>query len=199
MNYLAHLYLSYGIEEIMVGNYIADAVKGRQIESYPQRIQDGIRLHRKIDEFTDYHELVNLSKARIRTNYRKYAGVVVDMYYDHFLASNWSKYSEHSLKQFTSHCYKTLFKYYPILPVRMKRILPMMAAGNWLYSYAAIDNIGLALQGMARRTKNNTGFEHAGHDLRVHYKDLSDDFGRFFPELIHFTKALLNEGADISL
>ena len=101
MNYLAHLYLSFGDEQLLVGNYIADAVKGRQIEQFLEGIKNGILLHRKIDEFTDNHPLVERSKSLIRSRYRKFAGVVVDMYYDHYLAAGWLDYADIPLQQFT--------------------------------------------------------------------------------------------------
>jgi acyl carrier protein phosphodiesterase len=188
MNYLAHLYLSFGHEEIMVGNYIADAVKGKQIEKFTEKVQEGIRLHRDIDTFTDTHPIVENSKARIRHRYRKYAGVVIDMYYDHFLAAGWENWSEDSLFNFTRHSYKTLLKNYVVMPARMKRILPIMAAGNWLASYAEVGSISLALKGMSRRTKFDSGIENGGEDLKLHYKELQNDFSEFFPELIVFSK-----------
>jgi len=192
MNYLAHLYLSFGHEEIMVGNYIADAVKGRQMEKFPEKVRDGIRLHREIDTYTDAHPIVENSKARIRKKYRKYAGVVIDMYYDHFLAAGWKNWSDESLLDFTRHSYKTLLKNYVVMPARMKRILPIMAAGNWLASYAEVDNISLALTGMSRRTKFNSGIENGGKELKLHYVDLRNDFQKFFPELVDFSKQKIN-------
>jgi len=193
MNYLAHLYLSFNDEEIMVGNFIADAVKGRQMEEYPEKIRAGIKLHRLIDEFTDTHPLVSVSKERIRGNYRKYSGVVVDMYFDHFLAANWHDFSDETLLHFTRNSYKMLFRHYVQMPPRMKRILPLMAAGNWLASYAKIENVGIALQGMSRRTKFVSGIENGASDLKIHYQELSVDFDNFFPELMAFSKSFLNK------
>jgi acyl carrier protein phosphodiesterase len=192
MNYLAHLYLSFGDEELMVGNYIADAVKGKQIDRYNDNIKTGIRLHRQIDQFTDAHPVVALSKNRIRSNYHKYSGVVIDMYYDHFLAAGWNRYADIPLQQFTKHAYRTLFKYYLTMPARMKLILPAMAIGNWLASYADIDNVGLALQGMSRRTKFESGIENGKNQLIEHYSDLQSDFEQFFPELIDHSKAVID-------
>jgi acyl carrier protein phosphodiesterase len=191
MNYLAHLYLSFNDEEIMVGNFIADAVKGRQMEEYPEKIRAGIKLHRLIDEFTDTHPLVSVSKERIRGNYRKYSGVVVDMYFDHFLAANWHDFSDETLLHFTRNSYKMLFRHYVQMPPRMKRILPLMAAGNWLNSYAKTENISLALQGMSRRTKFISGIENGGTDLKIHYTELEEDFRNFFPELMAFSRSFL--------
>ena len=191
MNYLAHLYLSFDQEEIMVGNFIADAIKGRQIEKYTGDILKGIRLHRQIDTYTDSHPIVAQSKARIRSKYRKYAGVVVDMYYDHFLAANWASYSDVSLQQFTKSAYRSLFKYYLQMPAKMKRILPAMAIGNWLASYADADNIGLALRGMSTRTRFDSGIEHGKTELLMHYPDLKNDFEIFFPELIRYSRSVI--------
>ncbi len=193
MNYLAHLYLSFEYEEIMVGNFIADAVKGRQIHNFSPKIQEGIRLHRKIDEFTDLHPVVERSKARVRINYKKWTGVVIDMFYDHYLAANWHLFSPEKLQDFTRKSYQTLFRYYFIMPGRMKRILPAMAAGNWLASYEKIENVGLALMGMSHRTKFHTGFENGVIDLKNHYNELHQDFMVFFPELISFSKNCLRE------
>lgn len=193
MNYLAHLYLSFDDENLMVGNYIADAVKGKQIEVYSDSIRKGIILHRKIDEFTDSHPVVEQSKALIRPRYRKYAGVIIDVYYDHFLASGWQSYSEVSLQQFTKLAYRTLFKHYLQMPGKMKGILPAMAIGNWLASYAHVDNIGLALKGMSTRTRFNSGMENGKDELVEFYDELQNHFELFFPELIQFSKDFLSE------
>ncbi len=197
MNYLAHLYLSFNNEDIMVGNFIADKVKGRKMFDYPTGIRNGIMLHRLIDSFTDKHPVVGESKNRIRLRYGKFSGIVVDMYYDHFLAAGWENYSELSLLQFTRDCYKTLFKNYLIIPARLKRILPWMAAGNWLYAYREIGNIGLALQGMSSRIIHNSGIEHGADELVTFYDDFKTDFEKFFPEVISYAKDTINsfEGA----
>ncbi len=193
MNYLAHLYLSFDHEEIMVGNYIADSVKGKQVNNFSENIQKGIYLHRRIDEYTDNHPDVEKSKARIREIYRKYSGVVVDMYYDHYLAVGWRTYSDIPLLQFTKSAYRTLFRYYFSLPPRMKKILPAMAVGNWLASYADVDNIGLALQGMSRRTTFDSGIENGKQQLIEHYDVLKSDFEGFFPELIAYAQSIIEK------
>lgn len=191
MNYLAHLYLSFGNEEILVGNFIADRVKGKQVLNYQQGIQTGIRVHRLIDSFTDHHPVVEVSKSRIRERYHKFAGIVIDMYYDHYLAANWSKYSDEPLLQFTRNSYKTLFRYYFIIPPRLRRILPWMAAGNWLVSYGDIDNIGLALKGLTTRIKVDSGIENGATELRLYYNDFKKDFESFFPELVQYSREAL--------
>jgi len=191
MNYLAHLYLSFNHEEVLVGNFIADRVKGRQVLAYPPGIQTGIRLHRMIDTFTDGHPVVDISKSRIRERYRKFSGVVIDMYYDHFLATGWEKYSDIPLLDFTRQSYKTLFRHYFNIPARLQRTLPWMAAGNWLASYSEVENIGLALKGMSARIKFDSGIENGAVELKDNYEDFKKDFELFFPELVSFAKEML--------
>src|SRR5688572_23493915 len=100
MNFLAHLYLSGDFDELMIGNFMADFVKGKPSPSIHPQIVKGIELHRQIDTYTDTHPIVKASKVRLQPTYRKYAGVIVDMYYDHFLAIHWQKYSSVSLHEF---------------------------------------------------------------------------------------------------
>src|SRR5437868_3644589 len=111
MNHLAHLYLSIESEEWMVGGFIADEVKGKNYQTYQKGIADGILLHRFIDEFTDEHSIVRQSKSHLRPQFGLFSGLIVDMYYDHFLAKNWSVYSPEPLRVFTERCYIVFEKY----------------------------------------------------------------------------------------
>ena len=108
MNFLAHLFLSGENDDIIIGNFIADAVKGRYIEKYNEKIRYGIKLHREIDNYTDNHPVFKQSRKRLLHKYHKFSGVIVDMYYDHFLAVNWSDYSDENLEAFVSNAYKIL-------------------------------------------------------------------------------------------
>ena len=193
MNYLAHLYLSFGDPKIMVGNFIADSVKGRQMLTFPPEILQGIILHRHIDTYTDQHPITAQSRQRIRHRYRKYSGVVVDIYYDHFLAANWKDYSDQSLQLFTKNAYRVLFSHYLLMPARMKRFLPAMAMGNWLASYASISNVGIALSGMAQRTRFDSQMQHATEELVMYYEDLKNDFVQFFPDLTAYVRQQIPE------
>lgn len=188
MNFLAHIYLSGDDEDILLGNFIADMVKGRQIDNFHQGIVDGIMLHRKIDTFTDTHPIVDQSKMRLRNKYRLYAGVVVDMYYDHFLAKNWNDYSQYSLTRFVKEAYHVLLKNYFLLPVRAKNMLPYMVSSNWLLGYATLDNLQRFFEGMARRTPFKSGMENAVEDLKLHYEAFENEFRTFFPELIAYVE-----------
>lgn len=194
MNFLAHLYLSGDNEDIITGNFIADHVKGNGINKFSESIRDGIFLHREIDQFTDSHPQFILSKNRLVPNYRKYAGVIVDMYYDHFLSAFWQQYSDEPIEKFTRRMYKILLKRFLMLPAKTKRILPFMAKDNWLVGYGNPEGLGRALSGMAYRTPFESGMENAVNDLQENYALFKQEFEAFFPEIIEYTnmqKAIL--------
>ncbi len=188
MNFLAHLYLSGNDKDLIVGNFIADMVKGRKINGYDAGIVRGIQLHREIDRFTDGHPVFLQSKERLRTKYRLYAGVVVDMYYDHFLAANWSKYSALNLHDFVSEAYAVLESKLAILPERARFVLPFMIGHNWLVNYADLRSLERNFGGMARRTPFESGMEQAVDDLRLHYDQFEKEFHAFFPEIVEHVK-----------
>lgn len=183
MNFLAHLYLSGDNEEVLVGNFIGDFVKGSQMDQYPDQIQKGIRLHRSIDHYTDTHEVVLESKVRLREKFRHYAPVIVDVYYDHFLAKDWSMFSEIPLKEYTEQFYLLMDNYYEIIPKGVIHMLSFMSRDNWLYNYQFIEGIDRALTGMSRRTKFESKMEEASSALQDHYKDFEKEFHQFFPDL----------------
>ena len=183
MNFLAHLYLSGSNEGVILGNFIADSVKGSMLDRFPGDVIKGIRLHREIDSFTDHHPVFLQSKARLSDTYSKFSGVIVDLYYDHFLARNWKDYSGHDLEKYVAENYKLLLRNYALLPPRSKRILPFMIAQNWLVGYASLDKLRKVFQGMSRRTRFNSGMEHAVTDLEKDYASYEKEFRLFFPDL----------------
>jgi acyl carrier protein phosphodiesterase len=192
MNFLAHIYLSGKDENLILGNFIADMVKGRQIELFSPAIVKGIMLHRQIDFFTDNHPIVARSKNRIRGTYRHYSGVIIDMFYDHFLAHNWTEYSTEPLDNFVQGAYNVLLRNYNLLPNKAKLMLPVMIGSNWLVNYADLDSLQRHMEGMSRRTPFKSGMEHAVKDLRYHYNELVNDFKIFFPDLIQFSHSHIN-------
>ncbi len=187
MNYLAHVYLSGENEETLIGNFIADHVKGKAILGFSEGIKAGIKLHREIDRFTDSHPQFLKSKKRLARNYRKYAGVIVDMFYDHFLAANWQVYSNEGLEAFTHRVYRILMKKYLILPTKTKYILPFMAKSNWLMNYGNLEGLHRALSGIAKRTPFESGMENATGDLKNDYGLYEEEFREFFPEVVKFS------------
>ncbi len=186
MNFLAHLYLSGNSDKIKIGNFIGDAVKGKQYMHYEADIIKGIELHRAIDTFTDQHPIVEESKQRLRQKYRKYAGVIVDMFYDHYLAALWHQYSATQLDDFINDAYAMLQKNFDVLPQKSQYMLPHMIRHNWLKSYAHVEGIHQALTGMSQRTSFDSGMEHASQALREDYQLYQQEFERFFPELVTF-------------
>ena len=108
MNFLAHIYLSGSNDNIAIGNFISDSIRGNKYKTFPKEIQKGILLHREIDTFTDAHPIFRQSTKRLHKNYSHYSGVIVDIFYDHYLAKNWSKYSDIPLEEYTIHFYEIL-------------------------------------------------------------------------------------------
>ncbi len=188
MNFLAHIYLSGEDPELKIGNFIADSVKGKKYLNYPNRIQQGITLHRKIDFYTDTHPVVKKSVSRLFPKYRHYSTVIVDILYDHFLANNWADYSEIPLEEYTASFYELLHEYHLVLPKQIQNFLPYMIKDNWLLSYASIEGIGSALSGMNRRTKNKSRMDLAVNELEFYYSDFDEEFRLFFEELKMYTE-----------
>jgi len=185
MNFLAHLFLSGDDPAIKTGNFIGDFVKGRvTADRFDPGIVQGIALHREIDWFTDRHPVVKHSKDRLRPKYRHYSGVIVDMYYDHFLAKNWSVYTSMPLTDFAADCYDILWQHGAVLPDGVAHLLTYMASGNWLVNYARMEGLARALSGMARRTRFASRMEESTDDLQAHYQDFENEFTLFFPDII---------------
>lgn len=193
MNFLAHAYLSFAQPKLMVGNFIADFVKGNDYLLYPEDIKQGILIHREIDYYTDTHTQVLISKRRLQPRYRHYAGVIVDMYYDHFLATNFHQFHQLPLPEFTQQVYQTMEAHVEVLPEKAIFILGHMSRGDWLLSYAQIGGIEQALAGISRRTKFKSDMEYAGQELRLFYQEFQYDFMAFFPEIIQFVKNKINK------
>ncbi|MBR9915947.1 MAG: DUF479 domain-containing protein [Algicola sp.] len=188
MNFLAHIYLSNNDQQITIGNFIADGIRGKRYKKFPIGIQKGILLHRQIDTYTDAHPIVRKSTKRLHKNYGHYSGVIVDILYDHFLAKNWRHYSEVPLAEYVENFYALLQDNFDILPNRIQRMLPHMIADNWLLSYAKIEGIQKVLDGMNRRTQNKSGMHTATDELKAFYSEFESEFTRFFSELITFSE-----------
>lgn len=183
MNFLAHIYLSGDNDFIKIGNFMADGIYGKNYLDYPKEIQKGIILHRAIDTFTDAHKIFRISKHRLHKRYGHYSGVIVDIFYDHFLAKNWSKYSNEPLAAFVTHFYQVLEDNFETLTPKTQRILPIMIEQNWLKSYTAIEGISTILYQMDYRTKFKSKMQFAVKELALFYADFEQEFTLFFEEL----------------
>jgi len=192
MNFLAHIYLSFNDKEITIGNFIADSIRANKFEHLPTRVQNGIKLHRYIDTYTDSHPIPKISSKRLHANYSHYSRVIVDIYYDHFLAKNWSTYSDVPLDIFVNDFYDLLEDNYEILPIGVKKMMPYMITDNWIFNYSKMDGIARVLNGMNRRTNNKSKMNFAIIDLEEHYDDFEAEFTEFFEELITFSKQKFN-------
>ena len=186
MNFLAHLFLSGNDQDLMIGNFIADYVKGQKKELFPPTIKKGIELHRAIDNFTDHHPITDESKSRLRPIYHKYSGVIVDIYYDHFLAKNFSDYSSIPLQKYVQDVYALLFDNQHQLPDDIKLFLPYMIEKNWLYNYQSIEGIARTLTGLSKRVSFENKMDEAVIELKKDYELFENEFARFFPQLITF-------------
>ena len=195
MNFLAHLYLSGNDTELMIGNFIADHIKGNKFSHFPEGIKKGILLHREIDTYTDAHDIVRKSKRRLHERYRHYDGVIIDIFYDHFLARNWKKYSQIPLDIYVKSVYKLLQDNNNILPDKTRELLPYMIQYNWLYNYQFAKGIQEVLNGMNKRTQGKSKMNLATEDLLIHYEILEDDFTLFFEDLRNFCNSKLNQTA----
>lgn len=188
MNFLAHIYLSFDDDEVTIGNFIADNIRSKNYTHLPANVQKGIILHREIDTYTDSHSIPKISSKRLHPNYGHYSRVIVDIFYDHFLAKNWSSYSQVPLDEYVDQFYDLLENNYELLPDNTRHMLPYMIADNWLLNYAKMDGIARVLNGMNRRTRNRSKMNFAIHDLEVHYEDFETEFTLFFKELTIFSR-----------
>jgi len=165
---------------------MGDFVKGSQFYNYPESVRAGILLHRAIDHFTDNHSIFLKTKLSLQPRYRHYAAVIVDIYYDHYLADNWNDYAREPLKVFTGYAYRILSQYQELFPKRVQQMLYFMTVDNWLLNYASLSGIERAFHGLSRRTKFDSGMENAVEDLQDNYEQFKSDFQLFFPDLQQF-------------
>jgi acyl carrier protein phosphodiesterase len=189
MNCLAHLYLSGEDSNIMFGNFIGDGVKGKQITTYSPQIQEGINLHRFIDTFTDSHEVTARARSVIRPYFRKYSGVVLDVYFDYFLGNHWQNHHETPLPEFVNNCHLVLDEFEPHMPAKMQHFFKYMKMYNWLLNYRNKEALHQIFGGMARRTPFESNMEQAVMVLNRHHRELELAFEDFFPELKNATTA----------
>lgn len=182
MNYLAHLHLGGQRPDELLGSLYGDFVKGRLQGEYSPQIESAIQLHRSIDVFTDAHPLVDQSLSRFSQTRRRYAGIVLDVFFDHCLARDWAQYAEGPLDRFTSGFYQVLVTQ-PQLPKRLAAIAPHMAADDWLGSYRDFAVLEQVFRGIARRLSRPEELAGSMADLHALYEPLSEDFRAFYPQL----------------
>ncbi|NUY79864.1 DUF479 domain-containing protein [Flavobacterium sp. MAH-1] len=183
MNFLAHIYLSGNSDLLKIGNFMADGIRGKEYETMHPDIQKGVMLHRFIDTYTDSHPVFRKSTKRLHEKYHHYAGVIVDVVYDHFLAKNWSRYSDEKLEDFVDNFYRSLESNYDLLTDKTKGMMPYMIKYNWLWDYQFVDGIARILYQMDQRTRNNSKMQFAIEELKEFYTEFESEFIEFFEDL----------------
>ena len=188
MNFLAHVYLSEDNFSLAIGNLIADRVKGKDLTNFSAMIQKGILLHRKIDTFTDHHPLFKECDSILFSIYRHYSRVIIDIYFDHFLASNWDKYNSKNLKVFSNEFYDALKIESENFPENIKNFSRTLIFYNWFDSYKTITDLELILTQMAQRTRFPSKLSASKKQLKGNYTYFYNHFSSFMEEVIDFTK-----------
>jgi acyl carrier protein phosphodiesterase len=186
MNYLAHLLLAGTGDDAILGSLLGDFVKGCPESRFSAAVSEAIRLHRKIDSYSDAHRITRRSRSRISPLRRRFAGIIVDVGYDHFLSRHWRWFSPMDLDLFVHRVYSVLSRHRPLLPERLSRILPCMISENWLGNYIRLAHVGDALDRIAGRLSRGGRFLRAVTEIEDNYEPFEADFLSFFPELVSF-------------
>jgi acyl carrier protein phosphodiesterase len=192
MNFLAHIYLSGDNNLIKIGNFMADSIHGKRYLEYTGDLQKGILLHRFIDTFTDAHPIYRKSKHRFHEKYGHYAGVIMDIVYDHFLAKNWNLYFNVNLEVYAANFYSLMQMNFDLLTPKTQNLLPNMIEQNWLLQYASLEGLEIILFQMDYRTKHRVNMQEAIVEVKFFYNELESEFKLFFEELqLHCNQKLI--------
>ena len=189
MNYLAHTYLSGSNDYIKIGSFLGDWVRGSDYLKYSEDIQTGIMLHRNIDTFTDQHPIVRLSASRFQSRFSKYSGVVIDILYDHYLASNWKDFCDIPLRDYVNRMHNVMLNNFEIFPERLKNHLPGFMNERWIERYATLEGIRDVLDTMSKRTSLPKETEFAISVMEAFYRDFRHEFFDFFSQIIEFVES----------
>ncbi len=195
MNYLAHLYFAEDTPESRVGNLMVDFVRGPvDRQPYGGAIMQGMRSHVAVDRFTDGHDVVRESKALISRRRRRFAGIIVDVCYDHFLARHWANFSDEPLSEFIDRTYGSFRAFRGELPPVMSRVIRHMVENDWLRGYQELSGIGRALDGLSMRLSRPNAMTGSVEELRENYEAMEGQFLRFFPDLVQHMEKRGNDG-----
>lgn len=190
MNYLAHLFLSGSDEHVMVGNFIGDYVKGNTWNKFPENIKKGILMHRQIDSFTDSHPKFREAKTFFRDEFGLYSGIVIDLIYDHYLAKNWNKYSDLTLRTFAKRSHAVLLQNFMYLPVRVQSFLPFLIQHRRLESYASVNGIVQTLKIMSNYSSLPAKSDFVKETIQTNNNFFEANFSEFITDLIKYTNEI---------
>lgn len=193
MNWLAHTYLSKRNIEFRVGNILPDLVSITELRKFPPLFQEGIICHKVIDIFTDSHPIVKNSIGRMPTNYKRYGGILTDVFYDHFLAKNWALYSSVDLNEFSEKIYRDLTCVEDDVPDEVLYKFKRIFEHNLFYTYRDIAGVELALQRIDLRLRRPANLGAATELLAEHYDLYEAEFATFFAELQKYIRPYLIE------
>jgi len=194
MNYLAHMFCSNDTPASMLGNFLADFVKGDVEGRFPCEVSEGIRNHRRLDCFTDSHEVFAASRRLMSHPRRRYAGIIVDVLYDHFLVTDWDRYCSTTLDEFVDRVYGNLCRHRVAIPDPVPMVIEKMVREDWLRSYATADGLDRTFKRISRRLRRENPLGTAIEELEHNYDCLQDHFHCFFPQVLaRFRPALLHE------
>lgn len=189
MNYLAHLHLAEKVHSDLCGNLLGDFIKGEQYRYYPPEVAQGIHMHRAVDSYTDSHEIVLQAKQLFPKELKRFAGIALDMFWDHCLAHHWLDYSQQSLEQFVTYCGESVQDKNNILenlPEAYIRLNSLMWSRQWLLSYQDFSNLERALFNMAQRRPRIAPLADCFDVLEKHYQTLTAMFREFYLQLLEF-------------
>lgn len=167
---------------------MADFMRDVEIGSLPAKVREGVQLHRKVDGFTDAHVVVKGLRQHFSPGKRRFSGIVLDVVFDHFLIKHWHKYSSHEFNLFVEHCYADLWDHRQLMPPRMEMVVEWMIKRDWIRSYAELEHVGRALDGLAGRLKLKHDFHGSITEVEEHYHAIEKGFLVFFPDLLNHTR-----------
>lgn len=188
MNFLAHAYLSFGNPEMLIGNLIADTIKGKQIETLPPSIQKGVQLHRLIDSYTDTHPVTIKAKEVFTEKAGRYNSPFLDVSYDHFLALDKNHEPKEGWEDFAQKCYQIIEQYHNVLPSRFCSMYLYMKKENWLYNYRHQWLIQRSFERLQKRASFLDDNASIFNDFLKYYKEIKESYDLFFPDLVAFVK-----------
>ena len=191
MNYLAHIRLAGDDPECLIGNFLGDFVKGKLSEDcYTPGIRRGIVMHRRIDAWTDSHEITRKCTRLISPERRRWGRVILDIFYDHLLAVNWEKYSDESLRDFLDRAYGIILGAEDIFPESATARINTIIKDGWIEKYRSVSGLSVVFKGMSIRVRRKNPLSGSEQELVAHYDEMNEHFNRFFPEIIEYVKRL---------
>lgn len=196
MNYLAHLFFAHDHPHARIGNLLGDFCHGVDLDLLPEGIRQGLHLHRAIDNFTDRSAEVAAAKAFFAPERRRFAGIAIDMLFDHFLIRHWSSFHPQPFALYKTQLYEKLAAELPHMPVTMQPTVSAMVQQDWFAAYADLRQLDMALDRVARRIRFANQFSGAATDIQAHYPALELLFLQFFPKLQHYVRQLSHESTE---